>query len=137
MDVYLSLDQADTLIRRVRPLLEEARRLKREIESIAAGYDYDAVLLEHERPRLNALAARLSRKLERMEEMGCYVTDLDIGIVDFLCRFEGRDVFLCWKLGETRITHWHELHEGFAQRQPICDLTQLDLEWFEVPVVEN
>ena len=133
MDTYISLDRADLLVGRVRPVLEEARRLKREIETIAAGYDYDAVLLEHERPRLTALAARLTRKLERLEEMGCYVKDLDIGIVDFLCKFEGRDVFLCWKLGESRICHWHEIHETFAQRQPVCDLTQLDLDWFEIP----
>lgn len=137
MDDYLSIEQADILIARVRPQLEEARRLKREIETIAAGYDYDTVLLEHEMPRLSALAARLTRKLERLEEMGCYVKDIDLGIVDFLCKFENRDVFLCWKLGEQRVCHWHELTEGFANRQPICDLTQLEIEFFEIPTLAS
>ena len=136
-DQYFTLDQADALIRRVRPVLESARRLKREIETIAAGYDYDAVLLEHERPRINALAARLTRKLEELEDLGCYVKDLDIGIVDCLASFEGRDVFLCWKLGEDRIGHWHELNEGFSCRQPVCDLTQLDFFEFETPMVRG
>lgn len=134
---YCTIEEAETLLAKVRPLLESARRLKREIEIIAAGYDYDAVLLEEERPRINALAQKLARKLERLEELGCYVKDLDIGIVDFLAQFEGRDVFLCWKLGEPRISHWHELNEGFASRQQICDLTQLDLEYFELPVIDH
>lgn len=134
---YCTIEQAETLLPRVRPLIESARRLKQEIETIAAGYDYDAVLLEQEKPRINALANKLAKKLERLEEMGCYVKDIDIGIVDFLCKFEGRDVFLCWKLGEARVSHWHELNEGFSYRQQICDLTQLNLEHFEVPVIEN
>ena len=135
---YITLEKADGLIGHVKPLLESARRLKREIEMIAAGYDYDTTLLEHEKPRLNALAGRLAEKLERLEELGCYVRDLDIGIVDFLSQFEGRDVFLCWKLGEAKIGHWHEVDENFSQRQPVLDLNQLDLGFeFETPIQQD
>jgi len=28
-------------------------------------------------------------------------------------------VFLCWRLGEDRISHWHEIDTGFSGRQPI------------------
>lgn len=135
---YVSIDQADKRLGQVKHILESARRLKREIETIAAGYDYDTTLLEHEKPRLQALGNKLGMKLERLEELGCYVRDLDIGIVDFLCKFENRDVFLCWKLGEAKIQHWHEIDENFSQRQPILDLNQLDLGFeFETPVVEE
>ncbi len=135
---YLTLEEAETRLKNVRPLLESARRLKREIEMIAAGYDYDTTLLEHEMPRLNTLAHKLGLKLERMEELGCYVKDLDIGIVDFLTQFEGRDVFLSWKLGEHKIQFWHEMDEGFSQRQPILDLSQLDLDFeFETPLMNE
>lgn len=134
---YRTIEEAEAVLPQVKTLLESARRFKREIETIAAGYDYDMVLLEQEKPRITLLAGKLARKLERLEELGCYVKDLDIGIVDFLAKFEGRDVFLCWKLGEARITHWHETTEGFANRQPILDLTQLELISFRVPVVKN
>ena len=30
-------------------------------------------------------------------------------------------MFLCWRYGEDRITHWHEVEAGFAGRQPIDD----------------
>ncbi len=73
--------------------------------------------------RLNREFHRLSyhfyRKLERLQKYGCIVKDLDTGLVDFLALFEGREVFLCWQLGESTIRHWHEVDEGFAGRQQI------------------
>ncbi|MEX0979285.1 MAG: DUF2203 family protein, partial [Pirellulales bacterium] len=41
------------------------------------------------------------------------------GLVDFPCRMDGRIVFLCWKLGEPEVTHWHELDSGYAGRQSL------------------
>lgn len=135
---YVTLEEAEQRIAKVRPLLESARRLKREIETIAAGYDYDTVLLEQEKERLTPLMSQLAENLDNLEDLGCYVKDLDIGLVDFLSSFEGRDVFLCWKLGEAHISHWHETNEGFSSRQEILDMSQLELDWeFETPVVEN
>jgi len=135
---YVTIDDAEHLLPRIRPLLESTRKLKREIETIAARYGYDEAILETEGPRIDALARRLNDKLEKLEELKCYVRDLDIGVIDFLTRFEGRDVFLSWRLGEPRISHWHELHEGYGQRRAIIDLCQLELETeFAVPVVEN
>ena len=43
----------------------------------------------------------------------------DAGLVDFYSLREDRPIFLCWKLGEERITHWHEIDAGFSGRQPI------------------
>lgn len=135
---YVTLEDAESRLTFVRPLLESARRTKREIETIAAGYDYDTVLLEQEKPRISKLVAQLAEKLDQLEDLGCYVKDLDIGLVDFLSTFEGRDIFLCWKLGEPHINHWHEINEGFSSRQDILDMSQLDFEFdFETPIVEN
>ena len=41
------------------------------------------------------------------------------GLVDFPSRLDGRTVFLCWRLGEPEVLHWHELDAGFAGRQPL------------------
>lgn len=43
------------------------------------------------------------------------------GLVDFPTRFEGRTVYLCWRLGEERILAWHEVDAGFAGRRPLTD----------------
>ena len=61
----------------------------------------------------------LKEALEQIEETGALVKDLDIGLIDFLSRFQDRDVCLCWKLGETGIGFWHGVEEGFRGRKPI------------------
>jgi hypothetical protein len=51
-----------------------------------------------------------------IEQLGALVKDLDIGLLDFMARYEGRDVCLCWKLGEDAIRYWHGAEEGFRGR---------------------
>jgi len=51
--------------------------------------------------------------------MECELTDIDQGLIDFRAEMDGREVYLCWKLGEERIDWWHELDAGFAGRQPL------------------
>jgi hypothetical protein len=72
------------------------------------------------------LNADASQALERLREfvqeltaVGCDLKDLERGLVDFPCMHEGREVCLCWHLGEERIDFWHEVEAGFAGRQPI------------------
>ena len=135
---YVTLEEAETRLAKVRPLLENARRLKREIEALAASYDYDSALIESEKEKFQPHINELSQSLDTLEELGCYIKDLDIGLIDFLSSFEGRDIFLCWKLGEPHIGHWHEVDEGFSNRQEILDMNSLEIELeFETPVVEN
>ena len=64
-------------------------------------------------------ADRINRYLQELEAVGCVFKGFDAGLVDFYSLREDRPVFLCWKLGEERITHWHEIDAGFSGRQPI------------------
>jgi hypothetical protein len=32
---------------------------------------------------------------------------------------DGREVYLCWRLGEPEVGHWHELEAGFAGRRKL------------------
>jgi hypothetical protein len=68
----------------------------------------------------------LERDLERMNELVHELSELGIelkdefkGLIDFTCRMDGRDVYLCWQLGETSVAYWHELSAGFAGRQKL------------------
>lgn len=54
-------------------------------------------------------------------DIGCQLKDWRRGIVDYLAFINGRAVELCWRLGEPRIEHWHEVDSGFAARQRIDD----------------
>jgi hypothetical protein len=73
------------------------------------------------RARRDGSAGALREVFENIEQMGVLVKDLDIGLIDFLTRYQGREVCLCWKLGEDRIRFWHGTDEGFAGRKLIDD----------------
>jgi hypothetical protein len=54
-----------------------------------------------------------------VEKTGAQLKDLRTGLVDFLSRRQGREVFLCWRYGEPEVRYWHDLEAGFAGRQLI------------------
>jgi hypothetical protein len=60
------------------------------------------------------------RELEReLAALGVELKDCFTGLIDFRCRMDGREVYLCWRLGEPAVAHWHELDAGFAGRQKL------------------
>ena len=69
--------------------------------------------------RLEALVEEMRRLLAELEAIGCEVKDVQTGLVDFRTLREGREVYLCWRLGEDEIRFWHELDTGFSGRQPL------------------
>ena len=69
------------------------------------------------RARRDTSAGALREIFERIEQMGVLIKDLDIGLIDFLTLYHGREVCLCWKLGEDRIRFWHGMEEGFRGPQ--------------------
>jgi len=62
---------------------------------------------------------RVRDAMAEIDAIGVQVKDLDIGLLDFPCKVDDEVVLLCWKLGESSITHWHGMEEGFAGRKPI------------------
>jgi len=63
--------------------------------------------------------ARLQQEIQKLEDLGCVLKDLSIGLVDFPAVRLGVRVWLCWKLGENKVRFWHGLHEGFANRKTV------------------
>jgi hypothetical protein len=98
------------------------------IESLGGADAAVAILHDHGEPppglqagaeRLRRLAAEITEAVERVNDMGCLVKDLELGLVDFHALKEGEPVLLCWQFGEPAVTHWHGVDEGFAARQPL------------------
>jgi hypothetical protein len=63
--------------------------------------------------------ASLRREVESLTEQGIILRDPESGLIDFPSRREGREVFLCWRLGEGDVAYWHGPEGGFAGRQPV------------------
>ena len=50
---------------------------------------------------------------------GARLKDPETGLVDFPARLDGREVLLCWRLGEERIAWYHDAEAGFRGRKPL------------------
>lgn len=77
-----------------------------------------AGFLDRQRRR-DSSAQQLNTAIENIQEYGCLVKDLDIGLLDFPTLLNGQEVYLCWKLGENGIHFWHAVEDGFRGRKPI------------------
>ena len=73
---------------------------------------------------LDLVVCRLQSFVEELNEVGVELKDYQSGLLDFVSLHQGREVYLCWKLGEERIGHWHEIDAGFQGRQPVSVLQQ-------------
>jgi len=62
---------------------------------------------------------RLENGVKGILNLGIVVKDVDQGLVDFLGKRNGRDIYLCWQYGEDDIDYWHDLNAGVAGRHPI------------------
>jgi len=59
--------------------------------------------------------------LGEVDSMGCQIKDVRAGLVDFPSRLYGKDVLLCWKVGENSVAYYHDLESGYSGRRPIPD----------------
>ncbi|HEX6230355.1 MAG TPA: DUF2203 domain-containing protein [Actinomycetota bacterium] len=64
-------------------------------------------------------SSALRGEIERLAADDIVLRDPETGLVDFPGEREGRRVWLCWRLGEDRVGHWHELESGFVGRRPL------------------
>jgi hypothetical protein len=75
--------------------------------------------LQQVEDELDKEITRLQEFIEELDDLGVELKDIGRGLVDFRTLMDGREVYLCWLLGEEEIGHWHELDAGFAGRQSL------------------
>jgi hypothetical protein len=71
------------------------------------------------RSQMEFLLGVIQEDINMIGGMGGVVKDLLMGLVDFLGRVEGEEVWLCWKRGEKKVDFWHPLYAGFTERQSL------------------
>jgi hypothetical protein len=71
------------------------------------------------RSQIREIADRLRTLHEELQSIGCEMKDWSLGLIDFPAMYQGREVLLCWRLGEKSVEHWHERDAGYAGRQRI------------------
>lgn len=123
-------DEAEELLPYVAPLLFKARELKRQRDELQQqgaevvqksrgnghGVDNEAGKVRRE---IEAAGKHINELIEKVQGMGIELKDVEAGLIDFRSIRQGREVYLCWKLGEEHVAYWHEIDAGFAGRQPL------------------
>jgi len=131
---YFDRDEAEALLPMISSVLAEAREHKEKMDALDRDFAQAAAKIMilggwippyKELCEKRALHEQTNEKIReainRIQETGCVLKDLDEGLVDFPSMRDGREVYLCWKLGEERIGYWHSMDEGFAGRRPLDD----------------
>lgn len=83
------------------------------------GITVDTTTVESWKAQYDSSGHLLKDSLEKIEDIGVLVKDLEIGLVDFPTLYRGEEVYLCWRMDEDDIEFWHGVHEGFAGRKVI------------------
>jgi hypothetical protein len=122
-DRHFTVEEANAELERVAPMLEQLRAAKDQLLE-----DEAREALSEASPtngggdpgkQVGEAFLEVRRLLVELTEAGIVVRDVDRGLIDFPTIREGREVYLCWQLGEDGIDWWHELEAGFGGREPL------------------
>jgi hypothetical protein len=111
---------AERMVRGRQALAAAARRQRELVMRIGAnGGDLSPGEVRDAAADVEREVAAIAECVAALDATGVQVKDMDEGLVDFPARHAGRDVLLCWKVGEPEVAFWHGLEEGFAGRKPL------------------
>ena len=129
-----TVSEAETLLPILESLLRSAMQAKALIEEVDAelealksqifingGTFVNILAVNKRKDEREKAIQRAKDAVAEIDAAGVQVKDLDIGLLDFPCVVGDEVLFLCWKLGEQGISHWHSTSEGFAGRKVIDD----------------
>ena len=120
---HFTVEEANAMLPQLEPLLNQLREARDELTDAEAHEllsDASAGNGGGEPGRQVGVAfLEVRRLLGALEEAGILLRDIDRGLLDFPALAEGREIYLCWELGEDEIGYWHELSAGFGGRQPL------------------
>jgi hypothetical protein len=122
-DRHFTVEQANEALESVRPLLQrlrDARDLLTDEEAHAALTDAAPTNGGGESgTQVGEAFLEVRRLLLALQEAGLVVRDIERGLIDFPAILDGREVYLCWELGEEEVAYWHDLEGGFGGREPL------------------
>ena len=127
---YFTREEAEALLPQISVVLREIQvkrmsilQTEEELDALRLqvagnGYHLHERMLNLQR-ELSHHAHSLRKLLDELAGFGCVLKDPERGLIDFLSLRNGKEIYLCWYLGEERINFWHNLDAGFAGRQPL------------------
>jgi hypothetical protein len=128
-----TLEEANALVPRLNALVgaqvDRRTAIEDRLERLASrlGAVPDAIQVEPgDDPEVRVLKEEIIASVDEyqsgwrdVEALGAVLKDARQGLLDFYGHVDGKAVWLCWKYGETAVSHYHGLNEGFAGRKRI------------------
>jgi hypothetical protein len=126
-DKLFTPEEANELIPRLSALIRDlqaaANRLRAAADEITDAdpsmADLDLGAMLERSPDLKVIANEMASVAAQIESFGCYLKDIDRGLLDFPFEVGGEVAFLCWQYGEPQVLAWHSIEEGFGGRRPL------------------
>jgi hypothetical protein len=121
-----TVDEAEALIPELEKIFAAVAEIAAQAETKAASLrrrdergESDPAAAAIERAQLQFLVQGADEWIKRIVALGAVPKGVSPALVDFPYRVDGRDVYLCWRLGEKRLTHYHGVEEGFSERKAL------------------
>lgn len=121
---YFTVEQANELLPTLEPLVGEL--LERRARVVSTRQELGEALDDLRNDvggRVHSEMVQefiiIEQLVARIQSFGCILKDMNSGLLDFLAKREGREVYLCWRYGEPAVAYYHELHTGFNGRQSV------------------
>jgi hypothetical protein len=131
---YFSLAEANRTLPLVRRIVADITVLYPKWRDLVYRYEFVAAQARADwgesaeqlalHAEIQAVAHDINQYLEELEQVGCVFKGFEQGLVDFYGKLDGRDVLWCWKVGEEKIDHWHDVDAGYAGRQPVPEMVR-------------
>ena len=135
MTRFFDVDAANEALTEVGPLLATLADQRAELIRLrdramatpspsggANGDEIDPEATRLIRLRMQGVIDQMTAAVARIDALGITLRDIERGLIDFPALVAGRQVWLCWQLGETDVAWWHELESGFGGRRRLIDL---------------
>jgi len=129
-----SLDEASKLLPTIEALLDSLADKKKKMQrmhdqllvlDLIAGSDKqeyegrDGEEYLEKSAELESLILSFEEDIMRINQVGCFLRDIDRGVVDFFHVYNGELVYLSWRKGEKTIGYYHDLNDGDRRRKPL------------------
>ncbi len=122
-----TLPEVERILAALRDQREELIQLRDRVVAASPPDDQAPDAGATERIRLlrlgmQGLIDQMQAGVARLVEMDITLRDISTGLIDFPALVSGRPIWLCWRLGEADVAHWHPHDEGFDTRRPLSEL---------------
>jgi hypothetical protein len=122
---FYDLDEANSRLPEVRDVLTLLRDQRAELIRLRDRTREPDVDYEESRRihlRMQGIVDQMQAAVAQLVSWDVTLRDIETGLIDFPALVNGRQVCLCWRLGEDSVEWWHELSGGFAGRRRIGEL---------------